>query len=136
MLDLENVNVLETGDYKGYKYLIASHPAGFRLGYVALPKSHPWHGLTWFDTIDVHGGLSYVGAGTSGEWWIGFSCDEPGDAPDNTLNILSDNAHKPGVVRTQEWVRNELHILIDQVQSASKVKRKPRKSKVVIEELK
>lgn len=62
---------------------------GTLCGYVAVPPSHPWHGVP-YDNIDVstHGGLTYSDScdddgpichvpspGESDEvWWVGFDC--------------------------------------------------------------
>ena len=54
--------VLDKGEYKGYKYLIFSfgtHPCA----YVQIPKIHPYWNFKDYDElpIEVHGGLTFAG---------------------------------------------------------------------------
>ena len=57
----------------------------YRNGYAGVPNDHPWHGVSYHDriggkapedVIDVHGGVTYSGAGFSGDasgaWFFGF----------------------------------------------------------------
>jgi hypothetical protein len=65
---------------------------GHRCGYVALPESHPWHGVDYdkLGDVDIHGGLTWSGEfpdewvvpSLAGRWWIGFDCAHLGDRPD------------------------------------------------------
>jgi hypothetical protein len=60
---------------------------GFRCGYVAVDKSHPFYekplGDSALEGIEVHGGVTFAGffEDTGQEWWIGFDCGHCFDAP-------------------------------------------------------
>jgi hypothetical protein len=70
---------------------------GSLCGYVGVPEGHPWHGQD-YDNVDadVHGGLTFAGAGGGGDeatsichkpepdepdtvYWLGFDCGHGGD---------------------------------------------------------
>ncbi len=55
-------------------------PAGAWAGYVAVPRTHPWHGVDFgvLSDVDAHGGLTFSGerfaSAHPGMHWIGFDC--------------------------------------------------------------
>lgn len=53
--------LLAKGTHAGFEYEVVNNGNGFRCGYIRLPPSHPWHGVS-YDSIDaeVHGGLSFA----------------------------------------------------------------------------
>jgi hypothetical protein len=70
------------------------HATGAWCGYVAIPTSHPYHGVNYNDIdLDVHGGLTYSrkcqGDAITGVcheskdeddvWWLGFDCAHGND---------------------------------------------------------
>lgn len=91
----------------GLPCLIVRGPVGALCGYVGVPPTHPWHGISYSGCtqrptcgesycehspgVDVHGGLTYSGrcrgsichVPAPGEednvWWFGFDCAHSGD---------------------------------------------------------
>jgi len=71
-------------EHRGFWCAVARHPVqGNLVGYVRVPKGHPWYGATdrqLYDAgvcVDVHGGLSYTAFGEDGDtdgWYLGFDC--------------------------------------------------------------
>ena len=118
--------ILETGEYKGYKYAVTKSPLTGDAnpnGYVRLPEVHPWLSADDIEYIaDVHGGLTY-GPGMSPSHnhgntrrWVGFdtihACDHI---------VYSDGSINPG---DEYWdadkVRAECEHLIDQAITAAR----------------
>lgn len=118
-----------------YRCVILGLSLGHRCGYVGLPKGHKYEGED-YDNIDVsvHGGLTYAGDGEKypvedERSWIGFDCAHCGDAKDfelvkelndegtyNFLFGLEQRFDTGGVVRTVEYVENELVELVKQLE--------------------
>ncbi len=103
-------------------------PMGALNGYVAVPETHPWHGVGYSEhlpiecaeeadpegycyehspesLIDVHGGITYAGpAGflkTEAGWWFGFDTAHAGDAVPGLRAFPGD------VLRDANYVREE-----------------------------
>ena len=126
----------------GYKYIVAHAPIGFRVGYVQIPKGHPWFGVEyvvgWGDDAplmnpNVHGGVTFSERGVDenrmelDEWWIGFDCGHAGDAVDVELqdpeygaSVLDFELFTDGVVRSTGYVQRECFSLILQAVEAGK----------------
>lgn len=98
--------------YKGLDCLIVRNWVGGALcGYVAVPASHPYHGMGFEDVhrinddLAVHGGLTYASLchGTicheakpgdaDNVWWLGFDCAHYGDWSPLMLS-LSDETYR------------------------------------------
>ena len=97
-------------------------PSRHRCGYVEIPEDHPMFGKHYDDVrdkdgdyIDVHGGLTYDGAGdypakSTGHWY-GFDCAHLGDA---SLDAERNKWMEGGEVRTMEYVVRECERLAKQ----------------------
>lgn len=135
-------NELERGTHKGYDWYVAHNMMGFRVGYVRVPRRHPWWQVPYSelnDEVDVHGGLTYCEKGPakhvpdfSYQWWIGFDCGHAWDAPDLSLvspeqmalyeQVMGPNGEQTlggmmfgdGTVRSQEYVVSECVALCEQ----------------------
>ena len=83
--DRKNRNILDMGEYKGYRYYVmnlGTHPCA----YVEIPKGHKYFGINEDDAnIDCHGGLTYasdylcVGENPIHGWFIGWDYAHYGD---------------------------------------------------------
>ena len=118
----------------GFEYAITHNHAGIRCGYIKLLPGHPWHGASYLDLADsakAHRGLTFSDADEAGGdgWWIGFDCAHPGDAFGWALAVESQrqvfeavpssfNFDSKGIVRTTEYVKDELKKLGKQAAEA------------------
>lgn len=75
-----------TFEYAGMQCWVRRHPQlGHFCGYVAVPCSHPLHGLHYDDMLlenidHPHGGLTFADRWDDGPaWWFGFDCGHAGD---------------------------------------------------------
>lgn len=122
---------------EGFRCVIIGNYMGHRCGYVEIPKGHILYEKHYADEelydIDVHGdwtysefGGSYPVESTKDSWWIGFDCAHYGDACDVELvrvlggeeyvnNQLFVLRQKYGVIRTTEYVENELRGAVKQI---------------------
>jgi hypothetical protein len=99
--------------YNNYQCLAVKHPSLLHYcGYVQLPGNHPISiakpKLTdsVFDSVEVHGGITYSEQSeVSYEWVVGFDCAHGGDM----------TAAFDGIHRTAEFVINELRKLVKQL---------------------
>lgn len=84
-----NSKVLVQHKYKKYCYKIitlGSHPCG----YVMIPKSHILYDVGYSDVhINVHGGLTYAGIESDGNYWIGWDYAHAGDLYYSTYRELN-----------------------------------------------
>jgi len=109
---MENINInqiLKAGETNGLQWVILSHPAGHRCGYVKLPKGFPIE----FD-LDVHGGITYNNGG-----WIGFDCAHGCDSPDPELlneqyEFMRDMI-RPEAIKSTNYVETECRVLCSQI---------------------
>ena len=118
--------------YKGFDCLIVGIGLGHRCGYVALPKDHKYSGLGMGDLthLDVHGMITWTNVGVVGEfqdrWVIGFDCGHFIDGkdvdlikeltPPEHIEMRLEFAEMCGyTVRTNEYVRNEIEKLVEQL---------------------
>lgn len=143
----QNQNLLACGTYRGYDWRVQHNRAGFRCGYVRIPRKHPWWHVDYQQlnsVIEVHGGITFAEKGLPGRvpnfsyrWWIGFDCAHAYDAPDPELiplhvrkawDMLAEMTGTPNmfdvfskgnVVRTQEYVEDECIQLIQQAIAAA-----------------
>lgn len=114
--------------YKGYNCLIRQIDCGdgihsYLCGYVELPYVHPGWNRDYddsiFETIDVHGGLTFGGILSyfNPNWegyWIGFDCNHGG--LDAVLGTDPEEAKKKGLhIWTPDDVFKEIKKLVDQV---------------------
>lgn len=112
----------------------------WRCGYVEVPPDHPLHAIGYGTpaevlqskvpevVFDVHGGLTYSGAGTnypitdnpeSEGWWFGFDCAHYGDAYIEG-SPRARKAFREGVVRTKKYVVEECENLAKQLKEVQK----------------
>ena len=118
-----------------YRCVILGVPLGHRCGYVGLPKGHKYENMDYDDLdVSVHGGLTYAGRYNKypvddDRSWIGFDCAHCGDGKDmklikeltdeRTYNHMVDMERMfpiREVVRTTEYVENELIELVKQLE--------------------
>ena len=119
--------------YKGYECAIIGQARGHRCGYICIPREHPAYELHYDDiNIDVHGGLTYSESSNNypieskePKFWIGFDCAHFNDGVDLALveeigylktRELRDVYMPSGVVRTLEYVQDELIRAVDQLE--------------------
>ena len=119
-------DVLATGTHAGYEWAVMSNSLGFRCGYVKVPVGHPWYGQLCEDVpCTIHGGLTFADPDYPeglGGWWLGFSCDAGGDAPDPALGARRWPISRNGaVVRSQEYAEAECRKLCEQVRDAKPI---------------
>ena len=99
---------------------ITRQQAGHLCGYVILPPEHPLHGKDYtdpiFNTIDVHGGLTYGGNHQPiGKFALGFDCAHAGDlSPFLQLQKLNPFVD---VYRNITYVKEECRKLARQLQN-------------------
>lgn len=132
-------------EYKGYACLINRvnrEAMGHFCGYVAIPPGHKYHGKSYQDIeVEVHGGLTYAHE-CQGEichvpkpgqndnvWWVGFDCAhswdlipgmwkmrQPGGILHETTKLFPEvKSEEFETYRDIEFVRNEIHSLVDQL---------------------
>ena len=127
MLQRDPTKCLSTGTHAGFAYAVLHNGMGYRCGYVAVPKDHPWFGKDYDDIGDdgpgVHGGLTYADADSDGAlWWLGFDCAHSDDAADPTLPsnkpLTNFPGYREGTVRTTEYVEQECRSLCEQARAA------------------
>ena len=131
-------------EYQGFPCVVLFMPAGYRCGYVGLPKGNKYYKKKVDDIpVDCHGRLTYsknhlFGQDDKDTWWIGFDCGRFTDGIDkDTFNKLYEEEllSMPPVewracmmdfdrgwevgrgcpVRTQEYVESECRKIIDQI---------------------
>lgn len=116
----------------GLSCLIVRGPLGALCGYVAVPPSHPLHGIDYNSDstihLDVHGGLTYSAmcsghichqpkAGEPADvWWFGFDCAHSGDyIPGYERHMDALPFLRDGVYRDIAYVREECRRLASQL---------------------
>lgn len=129
----------------GLPCLVRRGPSGAWCGYVGLPSSHPYHGVSYSDplcghagcydhNIDVyvHGGLTYAASCDGDEttgichvpqegeednvWWLGFDCAHAGDLTPKHDGLLSRFATEHGYTyRDIAYVKGETTRLAEQL---------------------
>ena len=127
-LALDVQRTLEAGVHEGVLWAMLQSPSSqTRCGYVRLLKGHPWNSIV--NTYDipaiVHGHIDYreKGKTADGTYWIGFSCNNPGDASDPSLPVMTnspqlDPFEDGGTIRTADYVRGEIFRLCRKVKEA------------------
>lgn len=113
----------EVFEYKGYDCLIKeinkNEIMHHLCGYVRLPQQHPGYMTDYndsiFDSINVHGGLTFSGSFYDQEgFWVGFDCAHYEDAQIGTdPKVCEENGTH---IWTKEDVLNEICKLVDQLQ--------------------
>lgn len=79
-------NIEKAWIYKGFSCDVKATEAGFRCGYVTIPKEHKYFKLHYGDIpIECHGGLTYSKLSKEKLWIIGFDCAHLDDAKDPSL---------------------------------------------------
>lgn len=127
-------------EYRGLKYVSKFQSLGFRCGYVVIPDdildrvkadAEPDYECI---PIDAHGGITFFGVifinkdELDCEWVIGFDCGHYGDLqdreswkeyfPEEYARIekhLNHPHRREETVKTQEFIREECHKMIDQI---------------------
>jgi len=85
--------------HRGLWCAVARHAwQGTLVGYVRVPKGHPWYGLhymaidgwgsnaLWTEDVNIHGGLTFSAVGENSDtdgWYVGFDCAHSGDFAPN-----------------------------------------------------
>ena len=130
----------------GYRCVIIGNNLGHRCGYIEIPEDHSLYGKHYSeidDIVDVHGGWTYSDY-TRGDypakanfesWWRGFDTAHVGDAQDiGLIKSFGNNEmtrfcieiaelfSKFGVVRTTEYVKNELIEATKQLKKLNKIR--------------
>ena len=119
--------------------VVADNGLAFYVGYVSIPKDHPWHGLH-YDTVhelydvDVHGGLTFAderdwvgwgGDGAPAGWYVGFDFGHAWDAPIAGSHLANVYGRLDGRIGLKEWddesVAEEVRRLAIWAQSAAMV---------------
>ena len=114
--------------HEGLPCLILRGQFGALCGYVAVPPSHPCHGLGYDEVpAHAHGGLTYSDACAGrichvpreGEpddaWWLGFDCAHAGDVVPAFRIFLGDQEY-----RDVAYVRAEVESLAEQLTAAAR----------------
>ena len=100
--------ITETGLRATVLYVNKSH----RCGYVEVAKLYPDFESFKYETIKVHGNITYIGKPLNGEtintdtWWVGFDCAHNGDGTRYSPKLP---------VRTLEYVKAECESLARQL---------------------
>lgn len=115
----------------GYECAVYRNSVGCLLGYITLPKEHPWFGLESDELgdVDVHGGVTYTRHVLNAEnpndpkWRIGFDCAHGGDY---TPLLLPYSAYywNAGIYRDFTYVKSEVERLVNQAWKAAMVQLK------------
>ena len=140
--------VEEIFEYNGYKCACVFTKGGYRCGYVAIDKNHPYYGLDCGDEgpneIDCHWGLTYGGTGVhfcadeEGVWWFGFDCGHYTDLTDcNTAReygLINDKEYSVAIVfenilaadeditlKDKEFVKENCKLIVEQLRRVKKV---------------
>ena len=130
-------------EYRGFRCVIVAHIMGHRCGYVGLPESNLYYGVSYHEIpVNAHGGLTYgqhppnkgyypVETGYP-VYWIGFDCAHLYDLPDEDIlrkfgelndeperydNIIRGGGYQGygSSVRSQYYVETELKCIVDQL---------------------
>ena len=100
-------HIEEIFEHKGYKCVCVFNKMGYRCGYVAVDKTHPWYKKDYSDDgpneVLCHFGLTYSDRGdhfyeNDGLWWFGFDCGHCCDVVD------FDTAKEYGLVSDKEFI--------------------------------
>lgn len=101
---------------------VARNFTGSWVGYVGIPKAHPWHGKAVRELereILVHGGVTYAGGlpnlllgcpaipRTAGWWWVGFDCAHAGDV----MPAMREHMRLAGIYRDLPYAQAHCHAL-------------------------
>lgn len=131
--DIENDRIEYFHTLFGVALLALRNPQmGNFCGYIGIPPGHRCHGLGYdadlLKEVDVHGGLTYAGAGHSaikfkskelnGYWWLGFDCCHYMDIAPYLLGLKMSMEHLSGemdVYRDQAYVMTQLFNLAGQL---------------------
>ena len=109
--------------YEDYKYLLERTPDEDRaLPWISMicAGDMETEGIPFDVALDIHGGITFGDKYLEGSpvyqdehtWWIGFDCAHAGDKT---------KSWDDGVFRTEEFVRDELHGLVDQLISVNDI---------------
>lgn len=131
----------------GYHMLINRNWSKALCGYVGVPETHPYYGITdIFDkrlsSLQVHGGVTYSRPGSEHNlesdnedlWYIGFDCAHFMDYVPGLVEVLNQIRGEDGIqemfdsaffdnisqYRDMEYVTNEVQGLYEQLQAAMK----------------
>lgn len=113
-------HLLSEGEHVGFAWITKHNGIGYRCGYIAVGKDHPWYRQD-FDQINavVHGGLTWS-MNEGDVYWIGFDCAHCDDAQDPSLPCDSPFASRTyGVIRTTAYVEEECRRLCEQARAAA-----------------
>jgi len=126
--------------YKKFPCVIVLYKMGHRCGYAGIPNFHPLYGKTWdnieIKNLEVHGGITYNEQAdqfpipSTNGYWLGFDCAHAGDKKDfesaykywndkhlDLLKEMEERFSTSGTIRTQEFVKEELIKLIEQLEN-------------------
>jgi hypothetical protein len=114
---------------------IAFTRCSFLCGYVAIDKSHPFHGVksAWDEgdyledeigKLRVHGGLTWIDNNTppdfenEGLWWFGFDCNHSDDLVwdgEDDMNKFRRSLGFVGTFKDENYVMEECEKLAEQI---------------------
>jgi hypothetical protein len=124
-------NVEHVFESEGFKCVVVAQGAGYRCGYVGIPKTHPLYGINYNETdFEVHGGVTYSDGGVNTKypiesdlWWFGYDCAHYEDGNDLSLitnpRLIEMELMYPtgGIVRTKEYCIQECVRLANQLKA-------------------
>ena len=128
--------------YKNYDCIILRNVMGVFCGYVRIPKNSKFLSEDMYMGLNVHGGITFAGENTDGDFFIGFDCGHYNDlCPVNVAmkSLYSDELNakleklklsvgdplrfKP-VYRDLQFVENEIMNMVDQMSKVRKITRR------------
>jgi len=118
MKDKDNVEVVLTDTYKGYKYAITCVDGMWYCAYIVIPKDNKYYKVDYdFIPLDVHGGLTFgdYHRCLNGEWCIGWDYAHAGDYNPGLGDFQFDFFGAPAHKWTVKEIEVECKDAIDQL---------------------
>lgn len=140
VMELEHTvpdKIVRRGQNHDYQWIVYNHSRGYRCGFIRVHRLHPWYGLS-HNRINAeivsrspvrHHLLSYSGHGVNSVyggadnryWWVGFHCDQHGDARDVSIlglnyavSTIPTNRRYRGLIRDEGYVAMECRRLCEE----------------------
>lgn len=110
-------------DYRGYSCKVKRNPTlGFLCGYVVIPKNNKFYNVRFTnsicDDLRVWGGVTYGEQGKDGLYRLGFDCAHFNDVVPYLDNVVT--SHPEQTYKDVDFVKSELHELVDQIIACNK----------------